>query len=172
MRHLKFLLTLTAMAPFSLFADPIEVGAPAPAISVTAHSGETIDLAQLYAKGPVVIYFYPKADTPGCTAQACNIRDNFSDLQAAGVTVLGVSADSVEDQDAFHEKYSLPFPLVADKDKRLGEAFGMGTILGIGYKRQTFLVVDGKIAWRDLKAKPATQAADVMQALKDISGKE
>ena len=126
-------------------------------------------MAEIYAKGPVVVYFYPKADTPGCTAQACNIRDNYSELQAAGVTVIGVSSDSVKDQKAFQEKYELPFPLVADEDKALGNAFGMGGFLGIGYKRQTFLILDGKIAWRDLSAKPKSQSADVMQALEELT---
>jgi peroxiredoxin Q/BCP len=156
---------LLVMTALPLFSKPLEVGAPAPALKVVTHEGKTLDLAEAYSKGPVVVYFYPKADTPGCTKQACNIRDNYSELQAAGVQVIGVSADSVEDQDAFREKYELPFILVADKDKELGKAFGTGSLLGMAYKRQTFLVVDGKIAWRDLSAKPATQSADVLQAL-------
>lgn len=154
------------MALFS--KDPLDVGQNAPELTVTTHNGKRLDLGELYAQGPVLIYFYPKADTPGCTKQACNIRDNFSDLQDSGVTVVGVSADSVADQKAFQEKYELPFTLVADADKELGNAFGMGSFLGIGFKRQTFLIVDGKVVWRDLKASPSTQTADALEALKSV----
>ena len=162
-------LLLIVMSPFSLFSDPLEVGAEAPALTVTTQDGEPLELGELYAKGPVVIYFYPKSDTPGCTKQACNIRDNYSDLQEAGVQVIGVSSDPVDKQKAFQEKYSLPFPIIADEDKQLGKAFETGTFAGMAYKRQTFLVVDGKIAWRDLSANPTTQSEDVLNALKELS---
>ena len=169
MKRITTVILLTIMSTLSLFSDPIDVGAAAPALTVTTHNGESIDLADIYAKGPVVVYFYPKADTPGCTKQACNLRDNYSDLQAAGVQVIGVSSDSVADQKAFQEKYELPFILVADDNKEMGKAFGTGSILGMAYKRQTFLIVDGKIAWRDLSAKPATQSADALAALKALN---
>ena len=86
------LLVLGAIGIMPLFTsaqNEIEVGTAAPAITVTTHLGEELDLGDLYAKGPVAVYFYPKSDTPGCTKQACNIRDNFSDLQEAGVEVIG-----------------------------------------------------------------------------------
>jgi peroxiredoxin Q/BCP len=169
MKMNRLLIITLLLLPMALFGkDPLDVGQPAPALTVTTHNGEKLDLGALYAKGPVLVYFYPKADTPGCTKQACNIRDNFSDLQEAGVEVVGVSADTVADQKAFQEKYELPFILVADADKALGDAFGMGSFLGIGFKRQSFLVVDGKIAWRDLKASPSTQTADALAALKSV----
>jgi peroxiredoxin Q/BCP len=152
----------------SLFAsNPLEVGAPAPVLSVMTSKGTELDLGDLYAKGPVLVYFYPRADTPGCTKQACNIRDNFGDLTAAGIQVVGVSMDSVEDQSAFQEKYDLPFILVADKKKELGKAYGVGGYMGMAYKRQSYLIVDGKVAWRDLKANPASQSADILAALKE-----
>jgi peroxiredoxin Q/BCP len=159
---------MSLIPSISLFADPIAIGADAPAMQVRIHTGETIDLADLYAKGPVLVYFYPKSDTPGCTAQACNLRDNFSDLEAASVKIIGVSADAVAKQQAFVEKYTLPFPIVADEDRALGKAFGVGTFMGMVFKRQSFLVVDGKIAWRDLDAKPATQTSDALAALKSL----
>jgi peroxiredoxin Q/BCP len=169
MKTTRLLLITLFLLPMALFAkDPLSVGQPAPALTVTTHTGDQLDLGALYAKGPVLVYFYPKADTPGCTKQACNLRDNFADLQEAGVEVVGVSADSVADQKAFQEKYNLPFTLVADSDKALGDAFGMGSFLGIGFKRQSFLIVDGKIAWRDLKASPASQTADALAALKAV----
>jgi peroxiredoxin Q/BCP len=171
---LTHLLTITLLVfPMALFSnDALDVGQPAPALSVTTHTGETLDMGALYEKGPVLVYFYPKADTPGCTKQACNLRDNFSALQEAGVEVVGVSSDNVDDQRAFQEKYELPFTLVADNEKKLGKAFGTGTFMGIGFRRQSFLIVDGKIAWRDLKASPSTQTADALAALKAVQAEE
>lgn len=152
------------MSPFALFSDPLEIGAEAPAITVTTHTGDKLDLAAAFAAGPVAVYFYPMADTPGCTRQACNIRDNFDALKKAGITVIGVSKDSVAAQQAFHGKYGLPFTLVADEDRALGKAFGVGSWMGAAYKRQTFLVVDGKVAWRDLSAKPDSQTQAILDA--------
>lgn len=142
----------------------LDVGADAPRIDVLLETGETLALAGVYAKGPVLVYFYPKSDTPGCTKQACNIRDNFAELTDKGVTVLGVSEDDQAAQMAFKQKYSLPFHLVADTDGKLGEAFGVAKPNGM-HPRQSFLIVDGKVVWRDLKATPATQAADALKAL-------
>lgn len=162
---MSFLLSL----PRALLADPLEVGAEAPKLTVTTDTGESLDLAEAYAEGPVLIYFYPKAATPGCTKQACNLRDNFEDLKEAGITILGVSRDSVESQAEFKADEDLPFTLIADKDGAVGEAFKVGS-WGIVWKRQSFLVVDGKIAWRDLSASPASQSADALAALKEIQG--
>lgn len=147
-------------------AEPLKVGADAPTPKAPASTGETVDFADVYAEGPTLIFFYPKADTPGCTKQACNVRDNFAELRAAGVQVLGVSKDDVEDQAAFKSAYSLPFTLIADSEGVVGDAFGVGRIPVVGmYNRQSFLVKDGKIAWRDLKAAPNTQSQDVLAAL-------
>jgi peroxiredoxin Q/BCP len=162
----RTLILILAMLPFSLFADsPLETGATAPSAVIPNHLGEPVDLAALYAAGPVLVYFYPKSDTPGCTKQACNLRDNFADLQDAGLQVVGVSMDSVANQLAFQQKYSLPFILLADENKALGKAFGVNSFAGMAYKRQSFLVVDGKIVWRDLGASPATQSSDALKAL-------
>lgn len=150
-------------------AEPLPVGTPAPAFEVTTHKGESLDLARAYAKGPVLVYFYPKADTPGCTTQACNLRDAFADLEEAGLRVIGVSADSVQSQAAFSKKYELPFTLVADTEKKLMEAFRVGSFFGFS-SRQSFLVVDGRIVWRDTSASPSTQAKDALQALAEARG--
>lgn len=161
---------LLFLVPMALFANkPLQPGDPAPALTVTTHMGESMDLAAAYAEGPVLVYFYPKADTPGCTKQACNLRDNYSDLQQADLTVIGVSQDSVAQQKAFQQKYNLPFTLVADEDKSLGSAFGVGSFMGMAYKRQSFLVVDGKVVWRDLSAKPGSQTADAIAAYREIA---
>jgi peroxiredoxin Q/BCP len=146
-------------------ASPLEVGATAPTPTVTNSEGESVELAEVYAEGPTLVYFYPKADTPGCTAQACNLRDSFEDLASAGIQVLGVSTDDVESQAAFKAKYSLPFLLIADSDKTLVEGFGVPTKMNFA-SRQSFLVVEGKVAWRDLKATPKTQSEDALAALK------
>lgn len=147
-------------------AEPLAVGQPAPRLTSITQTGDSIDLGQLYDRGPVLVYFYPKADTPGCTAQACNLRDNWEQLKTSGITVIGVSMDSTDDQKAFQQKYRLPFQLLADKEGAVVKAFGVPSLMGFA-KRQSFLVVGGKIVWRDLSAKPSTQTQDVLAALKN-----
>ena len=102
----------------------LKEGDKAPAFEGIDQNGETIKLSD-YAGKKVVLYFYPKDDTPGCTTEACNFRDNQSDLQAKGYQVIGVSADSVKKHKKFSEKYALPFPLIADEDKTIIEAYGV-----------------------------------------------
>lgn len=155
--------------PSFLFADPIEVGASAPTVIVTTHTGEELDLAKAYAEGPVLIYFYPRAETPGCTRQACNLRDNFDAIKEYGLTILGVSRDSVEKLAEFQANHELPFTLIADEERILGAAFKVGSWMGMAYRRQSFLVVDGKIAWRDLSASPDTQSEDALAALRALN---
>ncbi|MGF1529875.1 MAG: peroxiredoxin [Puniceicoccaceae bacterium] len=149
-------------------SDHLEVGAPAPSLSVTLDNQEVVELSTLYEKGPVLLFFYPKADTPGCTKQACNLRDEFKALTEANLQVLGVSRDSVKKQAAFRAKYSLPYPLIADPEGALGKAFKVGGYLGLAYKRESYLVVDGKVAWMDRRAKPGSQAADALKALAEL----
>ncbi len=101
-----------------------EVGTIAPDFESQTDSGETVKLSN-YQGNTVILYFYPKADTPGCTAQACNFRDNYGAFEERGVTVLGVSPDTVDDQKAFKEKYDLPFTLIADADHSVSELYGV-----------------------------------------------
>jgi peroxiredoxin Q/BCP len=156
---------LSIMAfPFLSHGEPLAIGADAPRLTVTTDAEAPLDLGTLYDAGPTLVYFYPKSDTPGCTKQACNLRDEFASLQEAGLTVVGSSGDSPASQEAFREKYKLPFTLVADQKAELAKAFGVPTMGSIA-SRQSFLVVGGKIVWSDLKAKPATQAADALAAL-------
>jgi thioredoxin-dependent peroxiredoxin len=155
-------------ASSTLRADPIEVGAPAPAVSATAHTGQTIQLGDLYQKGIVLVYFYPKADTSGCTAQACSLRDAYAALTDRGVTVVGVSSDNVAAQKAFQEKYSLPFTLLADTEHKVIDAFGVPLRMGSFASRQAFLIKGGKVVWRDLSASTSQQAADVLAALDQL----
>lgn len=99
-------------------------GDAAPNFTALNQQGESVSLSDFRGK-KVVIYFYPKDDTPGCTAQACNLRDNYSELQQAGYEVIGVSGDGVKSHDKFASKYELPFTLLADEDKAINEAYGV-----------------------------------------------
>src|ERR1035437_5702568 len=132
-------------------AESLALGAAAPAISGTTETGETLDFATVYKKGFTLVYFFPKADTPGCTAQGCSLRDAYEDLAKHGVIVIGVSTDTVAAQKEFKEKYHFPFTLIADADKKVMHAFGQDGIMFAS--RQTFLIdKSGKVVWRDLKA--------------------
>ena len=154
-------------------AEPLAVGASAPVVTGITDSGEKLDLGTVFPKGYTLVYFFPKADTPGCTAEGCSLRDAYQDLSDKGVTVIGVSADDVPAQKAFREKYHFPFPLIADKDHTVINAFGVPVreipLVGALASRQSFLINrEGKIVWRDLKASTKQQAADVLKALKEL----
>jgi len=123
----------------------LQPGTPAPDFTVNDQNGDPVSLSDYKGK-KVVLYFYPKDDTPGCTAQACNLRDNFSEIQKKGVVVLGVSTDSDKSHKKFEEKYKLPFTLLADTDKEIVEKYGvwgekkfMGKTF-LGTNRTTFLI--------------------------------
>lgn len=150
-----------------LTAEPLETGSPLPAVSAPDQSGEIIELGPDLS-GYVLVYFYPKADTPGCTSQACSLRDAYAALEEAGVRVFGVSMDSVPEQRAFKEKYALPFTLIADADGQVVEAFGVPA-RGRFAARQAFLFRDGRLVWRDLSASTARQAEDVLAVLAERS---
>jgi len=149
----------------------VEEGKPAPDFSLTSDSGETVTLSDLRGR-PVVLYFYPKDDTPGCTTQACGIRDVYGEFERAGAVVLGVSPDSEKSHVKFREKYGLPFNLLADRDHAVAEQYGvwaekkyMGrTYMGI--VRSTFVIgEDGTVKRAMHNVKPATHADDVLEAL-------
>jgi peroxiredoxin Q/BCP len=143
----------------------LDVGSPAPQVTGIDQDDKKVDFADIYKKNKfVVVYFYPKADTPGCTAQACSLRDSYVDLQKRGVTVIGVSTDGEQDQKAFQKKYNLPFTLIADHDKKVVQAFGVPTMMGFA-KRQAYLIEDGKIIWMDKEASTKEQAHDIMKVL-------
>ncbi|MBL9155110.1 MAG: peroxiredoxin [Verrucomicrobiales bacterium] len=169
MKSLTSLLSLATVFAISLsgvFAEPLNVGDAAPQLKTTDQNGKEVDLAKELATGTSLVYFYPKADTPGCTKQACNLRDEFEAVKAAGIKVFGVSADTAADQKAFADKYTLPFTLLADKSGEVIKAFGVPTNPKGFASRQSFLVRDGKVIWRDLKANPTTQAKDAIAAAK------
>jgi peroxiredoxin Q/BCP len=149
----------------------IEEGKPAPNFELTSDSGETVSLEALRGK-PVVLYFYPKDDTPGCTKQACGIRDAYAEFERAGAVVLGVSPDDERSHVKFKEKYELPFTLLADTDHSVAEEYGVWTeksYLGKKYKgvdRSTFVIdADGNVKKVMHDVKPATHADEVLEAL-------
>ena len=163
------LMSLLSLLTFGLVAnaESLAVGAPAPAVSAVDQDGKKVNFKDVYAKGPTLVYFYPKADTPGCTKQACSIRDDWSGLKAKGIQVLGVSEDKPDAQKKFQEKYTLPFTLVADNDGKVAEAFGVPVTAGFA-KRQSFLIKDGKVVWNMLKATTDTHAKDVLAAYEGL----
>jgi peroxiredoxin Q/BCP len=141
----------------------------APSVEAMDQNGRTVKLADVYARGLTLVYFYPKASTPGCTAQACSLRDAYEELTKAGVKVVGVSTDTVESQKKFADKQKLPFTLLADPKGEVVKAFGVKTLPLIGFaSRQAFLIKDGKVVWRDEKASTAEQAADVLKVLGEL----
>jgi peroxiredoxin Q/BCP len=144
-----------------------KVGEKAPDFELTSDAGKTVKLSALRG-GPVVLYFYPRDDTSGCTAEACSIRDDFDAYKRAGVTVLGVSPDSVASHVKFKEKYQLPFPLLADEDHSVTEAYGAWgeKRAHMGVLRTTFLIApDGKIAHVFENVKPQGHSTEILAAL-------
>jgi peroxiredoxin Q/BCP len=150
----------------------IEEGKPAPDFELSSDAGETVRLSELRGK-PVVLYFYPKDDTPGCTTQACGIRDAYGEFEKEGAVVLGVSPDDERSHTKFRDKYDLPFTLLADTDHHVAEQYGvwgekkyMGrTYLGV--KRWTFVIdADGNVKKVFPDVKPADHADNVLAALR------
>jgi peroxiredoxin Q/BCP len=149
----------------------VEEGKPAPDFALTSDSGETVKLSDLRGK-PVVLYFYPKDDTPGCTAQACGIRDDYGQFAERGAVVLGVSPDDESSHVKFKEKYGLPFTLLADPTHEVSEEYGVWKEKNyagkkyMGVERSTFLIdSEGTVTKVMRRVKPDTHAADVLGAL-------
>lgn len=142
---------------------PLNVGDTAPDFTVKDSNGNTVKLSD-YAGSTVVLYFYPKDDTPGCTKQACSFRDNYAQYTSKGIPVFGISRDDEASHQKFTEKYNLPFPLLADTDGALAKAYDVD---GGGYaKRVTFIVGgDGKISQVYTTIQTDTHAIDVLNAL-------
>jgi peroxiredoxin Q/BCP len=149
---------------------PVKEGDLAPTFTAPASGGAAVSLSDFRGKS-VVLYFYPRDNTPGCTVEACSFRNHFADFQRHGVILLGVSADSVTSHDKFTKKFRLPFPLLADEDKSIARSYGAWgekSFLGrkyMGMHRITFLIApDGRIQkiWPDVKVRKHT--AEVLAA--------
>jgi thioredoxin-dependent peroxiredoxin len=146
-----------------------EVGEKAPDFSGKTQDGSTVSLSD-FAGRKVALFFYPKDDTPGCTKQACNLRDEYQTLKDAGIEIVGVSADDVESHQAFASKFSLPFPLIADTEKEICEVYGVWgerSLYGrlfLGISRTTFLIDEqGRIAAVIKRPKVDAHADEVMR---------
>ena len=151
---------------------PISSGILAPQFSLADETGTIRSLSD-FRGHPVILYFYPKDDTPGCTTEACNFRDDYSQYTAAGISILGVSPDNSKSHTRFKEKYELPFPLLADADHKvcdLYQVWGLKKNYGreyFGVLRTTFLIdKSGMISHVFEKVKPAEHSAEVLAALK------
>ena len=149
----------------------VEEGQPAPDFELTSDAGKTVKLSELRGR-QVVIYFYPRDDTPGCTTQACGIRDAYGEFERAGAVVLGISPDNERAHVKFREKYGLPFTLLADPDHAVADrygAWGDRSYMGkhyFGIRRSTFVIdADGLVKKVMKNVKPATHADDVLAAL-------
>jgi thioredoxin-dependent peroxiredoxin len=143
----------------------VEEGKPAPDFQLPSDSGETVKLSDLRGK-PVVLYFYPKDDTPGCTRQACGIRDAWGEFQRAGAEVFGISADDQSSHERFKSKYELPFTLLADPERQLGEPYGVAQEGKASYERSTFVIdSDGNVAKILRRVNPDHHADQVLAAL-------
>jgi thioredoxin-dependent peroxiredoxin len=144
-------------------AEPalLPVGSPAPDFATTAHTGEKVELSKLKGK-PVVLYFYPKDDTPGCTKEACDFRDAWTKLQKAGVVVFGVSTQDNATHKAFAEKYKLPFALLPDEQGEIAKKFGVPVVDGKA-RRITYLIgKDGKVKHVWPKVTPVGHAGEIL----------
>jgi peroxiredoxin Q/BCP len=154
----------------------IQTGDDAPDFELPDHDGNPVRLSDLRGN-PVVLYFYPRADTPGCTTQACGVRDRRADYEAAGATVLGVSPDPVSRVKRFHDKRDLNFTLLADEDHAVSERYGVWgekSMYGkkyMGASRTTFIIDrDGTVAHVIPKASPKTHDDVVLKALAELDG--
>jgi len=154
----------------------LDSGAPAPAFTLADQDGNDVSLADFVGR-TVVLYFYPRADTPGCTTQACGIRDHVDDYASRDVVVLGVSPDPVDKVKAFHDKFAMNFTLLADADHAVCDAYGTWvekqnygkTYMGV--QRATYIIAaDGTIAHVFPKVSPQTHDANVLEALDRLAG--
>jgi|SRR5690554_2990215 peroxiredoxin Q/BCP len=153
---------------------PLQAGIPAPDFTLKDETGTERRLSDYRGK-PVVLYFYPKDDTPGCTTEACRFRDDYSAYQDAGVTILGVSPDTPKSHAKFKEKYQLPFTLLADEGHTVADMYGVWgpkKFMGREYEgvlRTTFLIdPDGNIARVFENVKPADHSREILEALQQV----
>ena len=145
-------------------AADLKVGDPAPDFTLESSAGKPVHLQSILDQAPIVLYFYPKDDTPGCTKEACGLRDNFAAFRKLKATVFGISYDSIESHLRFIKKFDLPFALLSDPDKKVADLYGAKGLLFA--KRMTFVVDQGgKIAWINPSVNPATHSAELEAVL-------
>jgi peroxiredoxin Q/BCP len=148
----------------------LKAGDPAPDFEGPTSDGNKLGLKNFLGKKNVVLYFYPKDDTPGCTKEACSFRDNLQPIRNTGAEIIGVSLDSIESHGKFASKYGLSFPLISDKDKRIANAYGVLKDTGSSTNRVTFIIdKTGKIAKVFPKVDVTKHTEEVMSALKELA---
>jgi thioredoxin-dependent peroxiredoxin len=149
----------------------IQVGDKAPDFTLPKQDGTPVSLAELLSKGAVVLYFYPKDDTPGCTVEACSFRDAYEDFKDAGAEVVGISSDSAGDHRAFADKHRLPFTLVADEGGKVRKLYGVpGNLLGLLPGRVTYVIDPGGVVRHvfDSQMNPAKHVREALDVLKTL----
>ena len=154
----------TSAAPVVPSAAGLVPGSPAPDVTFPVHTGEPVRLASLRGK-PVIVYFYPKDDTPGCTIEAQEIRDLYEELKRTGVVVIGVSTDGRDSHRAFAEKHALPFLLASDESGELAKAFGVALKNGRTTRVSFVIDADGKVKRVFPQVTPKGHAAELLAAL-------
>lgn len=160
----RLLASIFAIFASSAAANALEIGDAAPDVAAPNQDGEPLSIREYAKTGYALVFFYPKAETRGCTAQACSLRDAYQQLSDKGVKVVGVSVDDVKAQKAFQQNRSLPYPLLADTRHEVVKGFGVPLLLGFA-ARQAFLFKDGKLVWKDESASTDKQAEDVLAFL-------
>jgi peroxiredoxin Q/BCP len=163
------LMSLSALLFGSSRAEPLKIGDQAPVLSAITDTGTTLNLGEVYPKNNyTLVWFYPKASTPGCTKQGCSLRDATAELQKKGVAVIGVSLDTVEAQQRFKKEQKFPFTLLADTDKKVVKAFGQSPLLLAS--REAYLIDrSGRIVYHDEK-QTEKQAEKVLSFLNSKQG--
>ena len=143
--------------------NTLTIGEAIPEVIALDHENNAFDFKEHLSDKVSLVFFYPKAHTPGCTLQACSLRDAYSVLHEKGIQVLGVSSDSSKSQKSFKEKYRLPYTLISDKKGAVAKAFGKSK-----WSRQAYIFSDNKLAWKDTKGSTAKQGEEAIAALKEL----
>ncbi len=149
------------------FGRTLEIGDKLPKVVSVDDEGKRFSLTEFGGEGYLLVFFFPKAETPGCVAQACSLRDAFAELGELGVKVVGVSQDGVSAQAGFRASRRLPYPLLADEKGEVVAAFGVPQLFGVT-KRQAYLFRDGALVWKDAGAATERQAEDVLAAIRAL----
>ena len=163
MKKLFVLVMIFSFITSFLLANSLELGSPAPQLKVLTDQGATLDLGEALSVGTTLVFFYPKAMTPGCVKQACSLRDGWDELQSRSVSIFGISSDTAKTQAQFRDKYTLPFTLLADTDGQIADAFSKSR-----WSRQAYIFNDGILVCRDLNAATSKQAAEILAALDEL----
>jgi len=163
MKKLFALVMIFSFITSFLLANSLELGSPVPRLKVLTDQGTALDLGEALSVGTTLVFFYPKAMTPGCVKQACSLRDGWDELQSRNVSIFGVSSDTAKTQAQFRDKYTLPFTLLADTDGQIADAFNKSR-----WSRQAYIFKDGILVWRDLKAATSKQATEILAALDEL----